>query len=179
MDTDETPSESSSARRAALINAVLSIGVAAFISLDADPFSNVFEIVAGPALALLGAVYLGRALSSKPEFEVLAEGIVHRCSRFPGSLTIPWDQIVEADPSLLAKDVVLQVESRRALLPHATLFRKLELVLGGIAGRADSLALRAPLGMKRSEFIELINSRTLEAEQERIALSGTRPPDTS
>lgn len=176
MGRDESHSSARTARRTALINAILGFGVAAFISLDADPFSNLFEIIAGPALALLGAVYFGRALSSKPEFEVRRDGIVHRCSRFPGELLIPWDQIVDADPGLVSKDVVVKVESRRALLPFATPFRKLELLLGGLAGRSNSLALRPPLGLKRSEFIDLINSRTLEAERNQIALPGAGSP---
>lgn len=116
MDTDKTQSSPRTARTAALVNAILSLGVAVVISLDADP-------------------------------------------------------------SLMTKDVVIQIESRRALLPFAGPFRKVELVLGGLAGRPDSLALRPPLGLKRSQFVDLINSRTLEAERHRLALPYGGPPD--
>jgi hypothetical protein len=129
--------------------------------------------------------FLRRAFDSAPRLVVNAEGITDRTSLLGKEISIPWNQVAGVTIGRMNGGVFLQIRDLRALIPKASLGRRIEILFRRLFRknwvritptmlgiRYDELGRRIEFALFESERIELgftpSGDQSLDSDEDRI-----------
>jgi hypothetical protein len=121
--------------------------------------------------------FLRRAFDSAPRLVVSSEGITDRTSILGKEMFIPWSQVAGVTISRVGGGVFLQIRDISALIPGASLGRRIEILFRRLLRRTWVGVAPTMLGIQYKELGRRIELALFESERAELGL--TSPTDPS
>jgi len=164
-------------RRIAYVVYGLFYGALSLLVFADFPYSSVFDFLIGPLLGYGSFHFLRAGLSSKPRFEMTADGIVDRTFMGGGDLHLAWREIRDLSWTPFGGQLEVLVADLRNTRERAGWPRRFWMLTAALRGKKTISIIPTSSGPNLAELGPIIQERLFEFERSQMGLTSpeTRP----